>query len=128
MKPGGNTANRKNNCTVTVPLGDNNWRRHAACAHIGGDLFYAAEADEIPLGAVAPPYVTDKAKAVCQTCPVQFDCLMTALETGERHGVWGGMSWNERRRLLKTQGLPIPPPPPTPVPPPATTTDERPSE
>jgi len=128
LKPGGNTANRKNNCTVTVPLGDNNWRRYAACAHIGGDLFYPAERDEIPLGADAPPHVTDKAKAVCQTCPVQFDCLMTALETGERHGIWGGMSWNERRQLLKTQGLPIPPPPPIPVPPPAQTTDERPSE
>lgn len=39
------------------------------------------------------------AKAVCRRCTVRPDCLMWALETGERHGIWGGVSDRERLRL-----------------------------
>jgi WhiB family redox-sensing transcriptional regulator len=45
---------------------------------------------------------TRAAKAVCGACPVRTECLTYALESGERFGVWGGMSERERRRLLKS--------------------------
>jgi len=97
------------------PIGEHGWKDHAACIGVGGDLFYPADPDELPLGATQTPYTIGEAKAICATCMVQFDCLQTALDNGERHGIWGGMTWPERRRLLKSQGLPIPPPPRPPI-------------
>ena len=46
----------------------------------------------------------NKAKAVCQTCPVRLQCLQYALAANEVYGVWGGMSAYERNRLLKNAG------------------------
>jgi hypothetical protein len=42
-----------------------------------------------------------EAKQVCRLCPVQVDCLADAMERGERFGVWGGSSEDERR-LFRT--------------------------
>lgn len=36
------------------------------------------------------PHILDRAKALCQTCPVRDWCLQGALDRGEPHGVWGG--------------------------------------
>ena len=43
----------------------------------------------------------DKARKICATCPVQMDCLEYALRNRVDHGVWGGASERERRRILK---------------------------
>ena len=40
-----------------------------------------------------------KAKAICAKCPVRPECLAFALRTDQVHGVWGGMSEQERRPL-----------------------------
>ena len=39
----------------------------------------------------------DKAKQVCDECPVSADCLEYALETNQDSGIWGGTSEEERR-------------------------------
>jgi WhiB family redox-sensing transcriptional regulator len=41
-----------------------------------------------------------KAKRICIACPVQRDCLEFALRVREPHGIWGGLTEAERRRLL----------------------------
>lgn len=41
------------------------------------------------------------AKRVCNGCPVRMECLATALDNGEKFGVWGGMTERERRALLR---------------------------
>ncbi len=41
------------------------------------------------------------AKKICATCPVQERCLEYALAQRIDHGVWGGASERQRRRLLK---------------------------
>jgi WhiB family redox-sensing transcriptional regulator len=41
------------------------------------------------------------ARRICATCPVQGPCLEYALEQRIDHGVWGGCSERERRRILK---------------------------
>jgi WhiB family transcriptional regulator, redox-sensing transcriptional regulator len=38
-------------------------------------------------------------RAICQGCPVRFECLDYAVRWNIRHGVWGGLSSFERRRL-----------------------------
>lgn len=40
-----------------------------------------------------------RAKALCASCPVQQECLMFALRTSERIGVWGGKNSRQRRGL-----------------------------
>ena len=41
------------------------------------------------------------ARRICATCPVKEPCLEYALEQRIDHGVWGGCSERERRRILK---------------------------
>lgn len=71
---------------------DLTWMTDALCAEVDADLFFPEMGGS-----------TREAKAVCAECLVRAECLDYALETGQRFGVWGGMSERERRRLL---GLP----------------------
>ena len=43
----------------------------------------------------------DRARKICRGCPVLNQCLEYALEARIDHGVWGGCSERERRRILK---------------------------
>lgn len=43
----------------------------------------------------------DRARKICAECPVKSTCLEYALEQRIEHGVWGGCSERERRRILK---------------------------
>jgi len=47
------------------------------------------------------------AKRICGTCPVAERCLDYALENRIDHGVWGGTSERQRRRILKARRLPV---------------------
>jgi WhiB family transcriptional regulator, redox-sensing transcriptional regulator len=49
----------------------------------------------------------DKARKICAGCPVTDPCLEYALEHRIDHGVWGGCSERERRRILKRRRLAI---------------------
>lgn len=40
---------------------------------------------------------------VCQGCPVIERCLSAALENGEQYGIWGGLTTDERNRIIKTR-------------------------
>lgn len=41
-----------------------------------------------------------EAKAICAVCPVKRECLEYALTHDIGHGVWGGTSPRERKRIL----------------------------
>ncbi len=43
----------------------------------------------------------DRARKICTDCPVVDQCLEYALDQRIEHGVWGGCSERERRRILK---------------------------
>jgi WhiB family redox-sensing transcriptional regulator len=43
----------------------------------------------------------ENAKAICRRCDVREQCLSWALESGQDHGVWGGLSEDERRALKR---------------------------
>lgn len=47
----------------------------------------------------------ERARRICATCPVIDTCLEYALEHRIEHGVWGGCSERERRRILKRRRL-----------------------
>jgi len=42
-----------------------------------------------------------KAKAICKGCPVVNECLQHAMKTPEYFGVWGGMTADERLKILE---------------------------
>lgn len=70
---------------------DRHWRERSACQSVDPDLFFPVSASGSSLEQV------EKAKAVCATCRVRRECLAFALATRQAHGVWGGMSEQERR-------------------------------
>jgi WhiB family redox-sensing transcriptional regulator len=43
----------------------------------------------------------DSARRICVDCPVKAPCLEYAIENHIDHGVWGGTSERERRRLAR---------------------------
>jgi WhiB family redox-sensing transcriptional regulator len=45
------------------------------------------------------------AQRICAECPVSEPCLEYALEHHIDHGVWGGASERERRRILRRRRL-----------------------
>src|SRR5581483_8543257 len=40
---------------------------------------------------------------ICSLCPVRAECLADALHRREPHGVWGGLTTNERHAVLRAQ-------------------------
>lgn len=79
------------------------WRQLGRCRGVEPDIFYpaapTADADDAELARVASAEVT--AKAICAICPVREACLEHALSAREKHGVWGGLTERERRRILR---------------------------
>jgi WhiB family redox-sensing transcriptional regulator len=75
----------------------NDWRLEAACRDLPGELFFPIGT----LGVNRSGTESDAAKAVCATCPVTATCLTWALDTNERHGVWGGLDEDERETLRR---------------------------
>jgi len=49
----------------------------------------------------------DRARRVCATCPVKDECLEYALQNRIEHGVWGGASERERRRILRRRRVAV---------------------
>ena len=69
------------------------WQDHAACRDADPDLFF-------PDGAMRSARAQVKAaKLICRGCPVRTICLRWALASGQEHGIWGGLTEDERRWL-----------------------------
>lgn len=73
---------------------DTSWMARGNCADQDPSLFFPNDG----VGVI-------RAQRVCATCPVQESCLEYALRCGIDHGVWGGCSERERRRILKRRRL-----------------------
>jgi Transcription factor WhiB len=57
------------------------WKDFALCREADPDAWF--EVDQRP-----------EAIAICGRCPVQPQCRADAVERGEEHGVWGGVSFD----------------------------------
>ena len=47
----------------------------------------------------------DAARRICADCPARTPCLEYALVNRIDHGVWGGTSERERRRILRSRRI-----------------------
>jgi len=66
------------------------WMRDALCAEVDPELFYPESGES-----------NRDAKRICAGCEVRAECLGYALAHREGHGVWGGTTERERRRLRR---------------------------
>lgn len=67
------------------------WHEQALCRQVDQDLFFPEVGES-----------NSAAKRVCRVCDVAAECLEYALANDIRHGIFGGLSGNQRR-LLKRQ-------------------------
>jgi WhiB family redox-sensing transcriptional regulator len=72
---------------VTPP---DHWQEHAACYGLDAEIFFPTTEEEAGL-----------ALSYCAVCPVRETCLAWAVRNGERYGVWGGTTEQQRRRLIR---------------------------
>ncbi len=75
----------------TNPAPPDVWQDRAACYGVDPDVFFPTSEEE------AGP-----ALAYCASCGIRRECLAWALKNGERYGVWGGMTEQQRRRLHRS--------------------------
>lgn len=68
------------------------WVAHAACGELGAPPMFPHPTDAEGIAA---------AKRTCAVCPVVAECLARAYVNGEQHGVWGGMTEEERRNARR---------------------------
>jgi WhiB family redox-sensing transcriptional regulator len=81
--------------TTQTGSAQDDWRMRAACRTEDPELFF-------PIGNTGPALLQiEEARSVCRRCPALEDCMTWALTTGQDHGVWGGMSEDERRALKR---------------------------
>ena len=66
------------------------WMGHGLCRHVAPATFFPNDGVGV-----------DTARRICAGCPVKEPCLEYALAERIDHGVWGGASERERRRILK---------------------------
>jgi WhiB family redox-sensing transcriptional regulator len=68
------------------------WWRNAACRGTDTSLFYHPEDER----GIFRRRREREAKAICAGCPVRQPCLEWALTRPETHGIWGGLTAEER--------------------------------
>ncbi len=73
---------------------DTKWMDRANCRHEPPARFFPSDGVGV-----------EHARRICATCPVKEPCLEYALYHRVDHGVWGGESERERRRILKRRRL-----------------------
>jgi WhiB family redox-sensing transcriptional regulator len=71
---------------------EGNWMAEGNCNNHPPAVFFPSDGVGVEI-----------AKKICATCPVQEPCLEYALANRIDHGVWGGASERQRRRILKSR-------------------------
>ena len=88
--------------TTSTTAAGSAWMDLGACREAEPELFFPVSSAGPALAQVAA------AKAVCARCLVREDCLQYALVTAQDHGVWGGLSEEERRAARRAARRPSP--------------------
>lgn len=71
------------------------WQDYAACAgHPTPQLWF-------PTNDEGQAAAAQEARNICAGCPVRDPCLEYAVANREQHGIWGGTTERERRKIRK---------------------------
>lgn len=71
------------------------WRFHARCTDFDVDTFFGPPTESHGVRIRRERM----ARRICSRCPVLESCRRFAAETGQPHGIWGGLTESERRNL-----------------------------
>lgn len=85
-----------------VPAGQYSWHAQAACRNSDPDLWWPPEGTDIRT--VEGRRLVATAVRICQSCPVRKTCLDQALKNSEPDGIWGGLTYHQRRDLQTKRG------------------------
>lgn len=83
---------------VIISARNEPWQTLAACAG-KTELFFPPEGEKNP-SQTRDDRITE-AKQLCSKCRVRKQCLQHALGNKEEKGIWGGMTEDERRALMR---------------------------
>lgn len=75
---------------------DTEWMAEGKCKDLAPTIFFPSDGTGV-----------QAAQRICATCPVADQCLEYALAERVDHGVWGGKSERERRRILRRRRLSV---------------------
>jgi WhiB family transcriptional regulator, redox-sensing transcriptional regulator len=75
------------------------WQLKGSCQGLNSSVFFHPDGER----GSARSRRADRAKAICQHCPVLEQCRRYALAAREPYGVWGGLTEEERRELWTGQ-------------------------
>ena len=73
------------------------WQESAACRGMDSTVFYSPHGER----GTALMRRVRQAQRLCAACEVRVECAEFALAIGERHGVWGGTTHDDRVALLR---------------------------
>jgi WhiB family redox-sensing transcriptional regulator len=76
------------------PVVDQSWRDQASCLQVGPEPWFPEKGDSVR-----------EARVICRRCPVRQSCQEYAVATGQRFGVWGGLTPRELLHLRALRGL-----------------------
>jgi WhiB family redox-sensing transcriptional regulator len=74
------------------PTMETSWMARGHCAAHPPSTFFPSDGVGVEV-----------ARRICEGCPVESRCLDYALRNRIDHGVWGGCSERQRRRILKAR-------------------------
>lgn len=69
------------------------WQDHAACAGHDTNIWFPQPG----------PNAGTEARAICATCPVRVECLDYAIREHLTHGIFGGLSERQRRKVRRAR-------------------------
>lgn len=72
------------------------WQHEGACREVDNATFFHPDGERGPRRRQRDA----AAVAICTTCPVIEQCREHALRSRETYGVWGGLTEDERARIL----------------------------
>jgi WhiB family redox-sensing transcriptional regulator len=75
-------------------MGTEEWMSRGRCRDLSPTIFFPSDGIGV-----------QEAQRICADCPVSDACLAYALDNHIDHGVWGGASERERRRILRRRRL-----------------------
>ena len=73
---------------------DTEWMAQGRCRDVSPAVFFPSDGVGVEI-----------ARRICADCPVKAPCLEHALDHRIEHGVWGGASERERRRIARQRRL-----------------------
>lgn len=74
-----------------------NWRAASACLNTDPDVFFP-----VAVGTASTKQVA-RALRICDGCQVRRQCLDFALRSGEKDGIWGGTTPEDRVRTRRAR-------------------------